>query len=293
MTKIIQPIDLSTHCEQVRIKRVWGIRMIIKKLLCAITALILLWVGMSTSASAESRNIYVGDIITLEISSLEMTGDELRQKFQDFEIVEMKEEPEGYTLSIRTFETGEYIILLGDKEIVINVASTLKDIDRDDVFDGEKEILAGGIPIYWRIILYITLSIFVLSGGVVLVKLLKKRREKPESAYQLFLRRCTGLSESDDNYFVHLTFYFKQYLESIHNIRIIGKTSAEIVSELKVLSSLEGRLSDIKAWLEECDLLKFSGTTVSSDDKHRHFQGLLGIVENIEMDTCSINEETI
>ena len=267
--------------------------MIIKKLLCAITALILLWAGMPVSASAESRNIYVGDIITLEISSMEMTGDELRQKFQDFEIVEMKEEPEGYTLSIRTFETGEYTILLGDKEIVINVASTLKDIDRDDVFDGEKEILAGGIPIYWRIILYITLSIFILSGGVVLVKLLKKRREKPESAYQLFLRRCAGLSESDDNYFVHLTFYFKEYLESIHNIRIIGKTSAEIVSELKVLPSLESRLSDIKTWLEECDLLKFSGATVSSDDKHRHFQGLLSIVENIEMDTHSINEETI
>lgn len=262
-----------------------------KRLLCMITALLLLWTATPANASADSRNIYVGDIITLEITSEKFSEEELRQKFADFEIIEIKRKPDRYLLSIRIFDTGERTVLLGDKEVVINVASTLNDIHRDDIFEGEAEILKAGIPFRWRVIFYIAASIFVLSGGFILVKYLKKRKTRTESPYQLFLRRSAALSEADDNYFVNLTFCFKEYLESLYKCRIIGKTSAEIVSELKEIPVLDAERSDIRTWLSECDILKFSGAEVSSDDKHRHYEGLLSLVEKIEMTPPEINEE--
>lgn len=253
----------------------------LKRMLFTLTVLLVLWAGAPVSAFAEKRNIYVGDIITLEITSLEFSEDELRQKFKEFEIVEIKKEPDGYLLSIRTFDTGERTILLGSKEIVIDVTSTMNDIHRDDIFEGEAEVIKPGISFHWRIIFYAATGIFVLSGGFVLVKAFVKRKTGTESPYQLFLRRSASLSAADDNYFVDLTLYFKEYLESLYKRRIIGKTAAEIVNELKEIQVLDAMLSDIQKWLTECDILKFTGIEVSSDEKRRHYAWLLNLAEKI------------
>lgn len=254
----------------------------IKKLLCTIIMLLLVLPCIQINALAESRNIYVGDIITLDITTLEYSEDELRQKFQDFEIVEVKKKSNGYSFSIRTFDVGERTILIGDKELVISVASTLDDISRDNIFEGETIVLKSSFPIHWRIILYITAGIAVLSGAFILVRYLIKKKQKPESAYQFFLRHSSELSYGDDNYFVKLTFYFKQYLESIYKHKIIGKTSVEIISELKEIPEIISELTDISAWLTECDMLKFSGIEVTVDDKKNHYDELLKLVGRIE-----------
>jgi hypothetical protein len=245
--------------------------------------MLLLCANFSARAHEETRNIYVGDIITLEISAQKLSEEELRQKLQDYEIVDIKNNESGYLVSIRTFNTGERKILIGDKEIVISVVSTLDDISRDDIFEGDKNVAKSGFPFFWCVQFYIAAGIFALSGGFILMKVINKKISKPESPYQTFRRRANALFAEDDNYFVDLTYYFKKYLESLYKRRIIGKTSTEIVSELKDISVLETRMPDIGEWLTKCDMWKFSGVMASTDDKRSHYERLLSLAEKIEL----------
>jgi hypothetical protein len=243
--------------------------------------LLLFWANVSVYAFAEDRNIYVGDIITLEITSDKYSEEELRYKFQDFEIIEIKKTPDGYLLSMRTFDVGQRTILLGDKEITINVSSTLDDIDQNDIFEGGTDVVKPGFAFHWRILLYITASIFVLTGAFIAIKVLTQKKTEPVSPYQRFQDRAALLKAEDDNYFVDLTFYFKEYIGSLYNRRIIGKTSSEITAELAEIPALETMLPDITNWLMECDKFKFTEIEVSIAERHDHYERLLNIAEKI------------
>jgi len=70
---------------------------------------------------AEERNIYVGDLIELKVITHAFSEEEMRERFSEFEIVALESKTDGYLLTLRTFETGEKTVQLGDKEIVIHV----------------------------------------------------------------------------------------------------------------------------------------------------------------------------
>ena len=93
-------------------------------------------------SSATERNIYVGDLIELKITTEVLTEDEVREKFRDFEIVDLKTVSDGFLITIRTFEAGEKIINIGSSEIVITVKSTLEEIDRSEPFEGIRALKA-------------------------------------------------------------------------------------------------------------------------------------------------------
>ena len=257
----------------------------------------IIWVSVRSAgeteipdASDDGRNIYVGDIISLKIASFAYSADELALIFQGFEIIDMKDEPDGYLLSLRTFTVGERKILLGNKEIIINVSSTLNDIERDSIFQGDTWVIKPGFSFYWRIMFYIAAGCCAISGGFVLAKAIRKRKENALSPLQLFMKRCAALSPDDDfydGYFVDLTFYFKKYLEARYQCRIIGKTSAEIIDELQDIQEIKPFLLETQDWLTECDRLKFSGVEVSAEKKKEHCALLLNLVERIDR----LNEE--
>ena len=230
------------------------------------------------------RNIYVGDIITLEIEAadLYLSAEELTAKFSEFEVLDITEKGGIYTLSLRTFEPGKHTVLIGNKEIVINVASTLTDISRDDIFEGSTQIIKPGFSIYWRILFYITLGIFILSGSFVLLRFVMKKKIKAMSPYELFLKSSGALSVERDDYFVDLTRYFKEYIGSLYHCRIIGKTSTEIIAELKEIPPLESILADIGEWLVKCDKLKFSGIEVTNAIKQEHYGKLLDLAAKVD-----------
>jgi len=269
-----------------------------KKIICSLLILILFLILLIVApirVFAETRNIYVGDIIALQIENSEFSSEELTEKFKDFEIVEIKEKSGGYSVSVRTFDVGERKIFLGNKEVIINVQSTLDDIDREDIFEGGERITEPGFSFHWRILFYISAGIFVLSGGFVLLKILIniiKRKIKIQTPRQLFLSRSGSLSSENDNYLVDLTYYFKEYLESLYQCRIIGKTSAEIINELKDMQNLETMLAEIQEWLTECDRLKFTGVHISSEEKQGHYKNLIDLVEKIDtQNTQNIQKE--
>ena len=254
----------------------------IRKGICLLLVFFLFFAGGPKRVLAEERNIYIGDVITLQILSPEFSAEEIAEKFRDFEILEIKKEKSGYTVSVQTFEPGEYTILLKSREIVINVKSTLEDIKRDGIFESDKQIGQSGFLFFSRVLFCVCAGIFVLAGGFLLFKKIGRTKAKIQTPLELFFNRCVSLSEEDENYFVELTYYFKQYLEILYKVKIIGKTSAEILDELKEIKKLGGILPYIREWMLECDRFKFAGIHAQTEEKKAHYVKLLDLAKNID-----------
>ena len=229
----------------------------------------------------ETRNIYVGDIITLDIEA-KIPADELADKFKDFDIIETKARAGGYEISARTFFTGEHRIIIGDKEIVIDVRSALAEIERDGIFEGGLYVGEPGFPFHFRVLFIIFVLIFAASGAGVLYMRFFKRAAASASPRKLFMARSGALSAYDGNFFVDLTFYFKEYIGSVYRRRIIGKTSKEIIGELSLIGELAETLPAIGEWLTECDRMKFTGGDVPVETKREHYSILADIVREID-----------
>ena len=105
------------------------------------------------------------------------------------------------------------------------------------------------------------------------------------------MRRSASLTAEDDNYFVGLTYCFKEYLENMFQCRIIGKTSTEIIDEITGIHPLDTVLSDIRAWLTECDRMKFTGIKVLREQKLEHYWILLDLVKEIDAGKTDANKE--
>ena len=93
--------------------------------------------------------------------------------------------------------------------------------------------------------------------------------------------RCSSLSDEDENYLVDLTRHFKEYIEALHKLRIIGKTSAEIAIELQKIDAID--MPPILEWLVDCDRLKFAGTRATSEEKKARHTKLLYLVKEIDL----------
>ena len=247
-------------------------------ILCAL----LLWPAGHGVILAETRNIYIGDIITLSISG-DFSAEALRGLFWPFEIVEITDAADGPLVSIRTFEIGEHIIRIGNKDIVITVESTLNDIQRDAVFEGGAGVLEPGFLFHWRVVFYIAACVFFLSCAIACFNILKKKKTKEPTPLQTFLQRSGALAATDESYFVNLTLYFKEYLERLYQFRIIGKTSTEIINELRNALIPADILPEIQEWLIECDRLKFTGVNVTPETMREHYNKLLKIAGKLEV----------
>lgn len=235
---------------------------------------------ISSLLRAEERNIYVGDLITLNISSSVHTIGDLGEKFSEFEIVDIKELKDSYQLTLRTFETGKHSIILGDKEIEIMVNSTLEDLERDSIFSGDLSPLNSSYSFIWGFIFY-GLTILLLIILVILVRnYLKTKRVKNEHPYQRFLQKIRDVKKADD-YFVYLTYIFKEYLEDTFACQIRGKTSEEIMSELKRLPGLTDKLTSISQWLRQADYFKYTEAAPTTGIKKEQQSSLRNLVTEI------------
>ncbi len=241
---------------------------------------ILLILFLPTSVRAEERNIYVGDLIELKINTSAYSLEELREKFDGFEIVALEQTPDGALITLRTFETGEKTVVLGDKQIVIRVQSTLDNYQREDVFEGDLNAQSPGFMPDWRIPAGLSALVFLLSGAFLVIKLFQKR--KPVPPLERFIRAVSNVSLDSRDAPVQLTLCLKLYLEARFSVRIRGKTSGEIMKELSSLPDLQEKLPEIRPWLEKCDELKFSGKEASLDEKQALCTALKMLVERLE-----------
>ena len=231
---------------------------------------------------AEERNIYVGDLIELKITTQVFTEEEIREKFKDFEIVGFKSIPDGFLITLRTFEAGEKVVSLGDTEIIITVKSTLDEIDRNELFEGSLAAESAGLAINFNYLFYAAAIAFFVSGGLVLVNYIRKRRDLLLTPYERFIKRLNNISIDDGDFLVKLTMYFKEYLETKFSLSIKGKTSTEMTGEISKVADLKPFISKIGNWLNESDYHKFSGNAAAEDKKRNLLINLKEIVSQIE-----------
>lgn len=231
---------------------------------------------------AEERNIYVGDLIELKIETQDLTLDELKDKFKDFEIVNVTEIPKGYIFTLRSFETGETTINIGDKEVKIVIKSTLDEIERDEVYDGDLEPLKPGFYLKWIYVFIPLVIIFLFTLTINIRTFIKNRKVSSLTPYERFNRAIGDLTVHQKDYLVQLTLIFKEYLSSTYSFNIKGKTSTEIIYEISNMPKLSEKLQDIKSWLMENDYFKFSGTDVPMAKKLELMERLTLLVGKIE-----------
>jgi len=244
-----------------------------------LAAFALIFASLST---AEERNIYIGDLIELKIATQEFTEDEIREKFKDFEIVVLKSIPEGFMITLRTFEPSEKVVNLGDSEIIITVKSTLDEIERNELFEGNEATESAGFTINFNYLFYVSAAVFFVSGALIAANYIRKRRDMLLTPYERFKKRLDEISADDGDYLVKLTMYFREYLESKFSLGIKGKTSTEMMGEISPIDDLRPFTGKIGNWLNESDYYKFSGSAAARDKKQELLAGLKEIVSEIE-----------
>ncbi len=252
------------------------------KFIILATVLTLLLVISSGHISAEERSIYVGDLIELKVQSQDLTLDEIKEKFKDFELINTSDTSGGYILTLRSFETGEKTVQLGDTEIKIIVKSTLDEIERTGIYEGDLNPQGTGFYLPWKNIFISLAGMFLVTSGINLWIFLKKRKASSLSPYQYFIKGISDLSIEQDDYLVSLTSHFKEYLESTYSFTIRGKTSTEIINEISRIPGLNKNIPDIKSWLDESDYYKFSAATAQVVKKMQLMGNLQELVTRID-----------
>jgi len=246
--------------------------------------LLLLFGAMQTWSAAETRRIYIGDIIKLRIEAADYAAYEIREKFNDFEIVELKERDDGFEVSLRTFEPGERRILLGDTEIIIDVGSVLEDIQRDGVFEGSVEPVRTGVYIVWRYVFYAVAAVCAVSGVLYFRSHTRDIKDAvPANPYERFLRQSRSIMPEDDEFYIKQTHCLKEYLETVFSCRILSLTTTEILVAADELPGLdEGIKAELGRWLEESDMIKFAGVSASRQRNEEMKKRLEELVSRIE-----------
>ncbi|GKX32371.1 hypothetical protein SH1V18_48510 [Vallitalea longa] len=251
----------------------------IRVIFCMISLVLLI---SSVSILAEERDIYVGDLINIKVDTLLYDEDDLRDKFKDFEIVDIKDTEEGYILTLRSFETGKKTVKLDNKEIEIDIKSTLDEIDRDEPYEGELNTESHGFSFDYSYVFYLLLIIFLVAVSITIIKFIRKRKKISLSIYQRFKNDIDSISLEDHDCFVKMTLSLKNYLQSKYQCSIRGKTCDEIMLEISPITNLKDLLTDIKSWLKISDYYKFSGVVVTIEQKQELLNKLIALVEKIE-----------
>lgn len=231
---------------------------------------------------AKERSIYVGDLINVRVSAKDYSESDLRDKFKAFEIVGITEDADAFVVTLRSFEPGEKTIRLGNKELKISIKSTLKEIKRNGIFEGDLKPEKEGFKLAWQTVFYILLALFAAFGGLSLWRFIKRKKNIALSPFQRFNKILDKLVIKEAGYFVKLTLALKEYFEVRYSCSIKGKTSAEIIEEIRNIPELEQRLSDIRSWLEECDNYKFAGISATAREKLELRNKLMEIVIQID-----------
>lgn len=231
---------------------------------------------------AEERSIYIGDLINIKIATQDITENDIKDKFAEFEIVKLKEVADGYLITLRSFEPGEKMIQIGNEELKITVKSTLDDINRKDVFEGGLSTQKAGASMDWQYAFYAAALIFIVTGGITIFRFVRRKKMIALTPYQRFLHQTSQINLAQDSCLVQMNLLLKEYLEVSYFCSIKGKTSEEILKELSVITKLQVYLQPIGTWFGKCDYLKFTKVMPTMELKQAILEELKELVTNME-----------
>ena len=259
-----------------------------KKILLIVFLCCILFSINNLEANADERDIFIGDVIELRISTSDLTQEQIVEAFKAFEIIDLRQQQDDYLISFRSFKPVDTTIILGNQEIAVTVKSTLDVIEREDIFEGDMKTRLEESVIPWGIVLIISISIMIFSGALIIWS---KRRNKNDAkdVYQIFMESVQPLDTSDDHALEHMTAKLKIYIQDKFHMTIIGKTSTELIPEIENLRIDKHILLELEKWLTSCDQMKFSGCYVESEHIDKMRKDLLNIVKSIESEDIKMN----
>lgn len=227
------------------------------------------------------RNLYIGDLVAIEIGSDTVSDTEIHEAFTGFDVVDVIRSEGMISVTLRTLTTGSFETTLEGQEIVIQVNSTLVDIPRDDIFESQPQVSSRSLSLIMIAIFLVSVLVCVVSSTVLLIKGVKKRNKKTKSAYDVFMENLSSMDLSRHTSVGEMTKALKIYLSYETGLQLIGLTTDELMNTYKTpTSELEDRLFD---WLRLADVIKYTG-----ENRNNHLKkiqrDLMGIVNDIEVE---------
>lgn len=226
-----------------------------KKLLIFLLLLLL-----SPALSAE-EHYHPGDIIRFRIEALGLSPEEIAPKLSGFEVLKLERQGRDYEVWIRSFDAGPKEIDLGPVKIQFTIHSLLENTERKDIYDikdGDQDssLLEPVLPFFWTFFLLILTGLGIAWLVFFARRLRKSGRQGEISAWSWFNQALPGLESPA--FLEELTDALKGYIERKFAKKIMGKTSSEILEELRFAPVMEN-LGQLEPWLAELDGYKYAG----------------------------------
>lgn len=236
---------------------------------------------LSSHTIKAERNLYIGDMIRLNIDGTEYTKEELQTLFKGFELVDVSVEQQMTVVTLRCLEIGTKTVLIGNQEIEITVASALADVQRDAIYDFEPILKQPAFTVPWLFVEVFLIGIFILSGILYAINFLKMKKNKILTPYACCVKSLREMSLSEHSFLALMTGEVKYYIQREFSTQVIGKTTDEfkqVVSEIMLDETIK---RELYMWLNESDFYKFSGTDITIDKKENMRKTLMELVERI------------
>ncbi len=249
----------------------------------------------------ESRQLYIGDPLQLQIEAAGLSEDDITSAFSEFEIIDENREGDVYHLTVTTFTPGDYTVQLGNQPLEIHVGSTLEDYPQDDIYRIEVQETANWRPAY-RIALCVSGLVFLISLGIwgLCTYRTKKKKETIEdrTPYEQFYHTMEGIERVDRVGLGVMTKTFKTYLSEISGHSFVGLSTKECFEQLVVMPKFSIYAQDIHRWMTWCDTYKYSRKPLDPEDSEGLYKNIMAMAKHMhehgvearkEDESCSSN----
>lgn len=206
------------------------------------------------SIATFSKDINIGDLISINIKGV--PKEEIYKAFENpsFQLEEVKENDNGYTVMFRPYFVGEKTLIIGNQKLNV-VTKTLLKGDEKNIFHNlsdKSDTKLFNIEFPFSIVIFGILSL--VSLVYLVANLLKFKKEKQFSPDEVFNNKLNSLT--DDNWAFELSMAIREYIDSkfkTHYINgfysLVGNITEDDVNFLTYLDTYKfsGDDKDIKA----------------------------------------------
>ncbi|MGL4998465.1 MAG: hypothetical protein ACRC0V_11670 [Fusobacteriaceae bacterium] len=214
---------------------------------------LILFLTFVLSTLTLAKDYYIGEKIALELSG-SISEDEIRESLKDYKIIELKKEKKDkLTVIFTTYEVGEKIVIFKNKSLKFNIASTLKDDEKEiypQLSDEKNRYVEKDYP--YSAILSFMIGIIAISISVIMHLI-----DRSKNPYLLFKK---GISKiSSENWKELISLELRKYIDRKYKKNFCG-------GDYEAIHSLD--TTDIE-FIKSLDYLKFSK---SKNEDYTHYK---------------------
>lgn len=203
----------------------------------------------------------IGDNIQLRIKGI--SREEIEKAFSSLEIKDIKQEKDGYEVSVTTYKPGKYEIDLNNKNLIIDVKSSISPEEKEIYLDFKDKINKFQFKDYPYLVIVSGLFSFACLTGLI-VSVIYEKLISPEYKFRKKLKKI-----NQENWKIELSLALREYIDRLYNSRFLQGDYEEIGELTK---------DDIEL-IKNMDYLKFSKKSSANYEEYRN--NILKIFEKI------------